>query len=201
MRLVLIRTFPLGWLAHRGVVLLFRYPASFKLMPHPHPHPPIHTSHPHSSPCLFRALLASQVWMSPDALKQCPETAPSLPVSGRAALAVSVLERFISLKGCPTTPSSLYFSEIAPLLGRAVKGVLWYQGEANANDPYNYGHCLLPSMINDWRASWAAVGADPQLPFLFVQVRVTRKRPHFFLALQRVRAHRSFHEMRGKGRL
>ena len=43
------------------------------------------------------------------------------------------------------------------------------QGESNAGDPVGY-QCLMPAMIEDWRASWAAVGSDPQLPFFFVQI-------------------------------
>lgn len=115
--------------------------------------------------------LPLQVWMSPAALQKCPATAAAPPASEREALARDALQAVLRLHGCPTRPSSLFFSEIAPLQGRAVKGVLWYQGEANAGDPYNYGHCLLPAMIEDWRASWAAAGAAAELPFLFVQVR------------------------------
>lgn len=46
---------------------------------------------------------------------------------------------------------------------------MWYQGESNVGDPLGY-QCLQPSMIVDWRSSWAAVGSDPVVPFAFVQL-------------------------------
>jgi len=51
-----------------------------------------------------------------------------------------------------------------PLSDYAVRGVLWYQGEANSSAPQSYAH-LLTEMIGDWRAQWHG-----QLPFLIVQL-------------------------------
>ncbi len=62
-------------------------------------------------------------------------------------------------------PASLYNAMIAPLLPSPVKGVLWYQGESNNDNPAAYRD-LFPALINDWRAKWNA----PKLPFLFVQI-------------------------------
>ena len=44
-----------------------------------------------------------------------------------------------------------------------------HQGESNSADPIGY-QCLQPSMIVDWRTSWAAVGSDVAVPFAFVQL-------------------------------
>jgi sialate O-acetylesterase len=54
---------------------------------------------------------------------------------------------------------------IAPLTPYAIKGVLWYQGEANAGRGAEYSK-LFPAMITDWRSKWN----EPELPFLFVQL-------------------------------
>jgi len=51
------------------------------------------------------------------------------------------------------TPSGLYNGMIAPYTNYAVKGFLWYQGEANADDPQAYAK-LLPALIKDWRNHW-----------------------------------------------
>jgi sialate O-acetylesterase len=51
------------------------------------------------------------------------------------------------------SPTGLYNGMIAPYTNYAVKGFLWYQGEANADDSQAYAK-LLPALINDWRSHW-----------------------------------------------
>lgn len=66
------------------------------------------------------------------------------------------------------TPSALYNGMVAPLTRYTIKGFLWYQGEANANNAnlaYEYRD-LLPTLITSWRKAW---GRD-DLPFYFVQL-------------------------------
>ena len=59
----------------------------------------------------------------------------------------------------------LYNAMIAPLIPYSIKGVIWYQGEANSGRAKQY-RTLFPAMINDWRNKWN----DHQMPFLFVQL-------------------------------
>eukprot|EP00658_Telonema_sp_P-2_P038272 TRINITY_DN27493_c0_g1_i1.p1 TRINITY_DN27493_c0_g1~~TRINITY_DN27493_c0_g1_i1.p1 ORF type:complete len:514 (+),score=91.41 TRINITY_DN27493_c0_g1_i1:39-1580(+) len=49
-----------------------------------------------------------------------------------------------------------YAAMIAPLLKFAIKGAIWYQGEANAGSVAsgNAYACKLSAMIQDWRSSW-----------------------------------------------
>jgi sialate O-acetylesterase len=62
-------------------------------------------------------------------------------------------------------PCVLYNGMIAPIAGYAARGVIWYQGEANATRAFQYRK-LLPLMIGDWRRAWG----DDQLPFCMVQL-------------------------------
>jgi sialate O-acetylesterase len=62
-------------------------------------------------------------------------------------------------------PMGLYNAMIAPLLNFPVRGIIWYQGEANESAPENYG-ALFTSMIRDWRDKYG----QETLPFLFVQL-------------------------------
>jgi sialate O-acetylesterase len=71
----------------------------------------------------------------------------------------------------PSTPSVSYNAMIAPLSPFALKGVLWYQGEANAGRGLEY-RTLFPRMIQGWRKQW---GTD--FPFLFVQLPMNGKDP------------------------
>ncbi|MDL2256908.1 9-O-acetylesterase [Bacteroidales bacterium OttesenSCG-928-I14] len=52
--------------------------------------------------------------------------------------------------GEPNHPTVLYNAMIAPLVPYAIKGAIWYQGEANTGRAYQYRD-LLPLMITDWR--------------------------------------------------
>ena len=61
--------------------------------------------------------------------------------------------------------TSLYNGMIAPLLPVALKGVIWYQGEANAGNGRFY-QTQLPTLIKDWRVRFG-VG---DFPFLIVQL-------------------------------
>ena len=62
-------------------------------------------------------------------------------------------------------PASLYNGMIAPVVPFAIRGVIWYQGEANIGRAYQY-RTLFPLMIRDWRAAWS----EGDFPFGFVQL-------------------------------
>lgn len=51
------------------------------------------------------------------------------------------------------SPTGLYNGMIAPYTNYAVRGFLWYQGEANADKPLLYKK-YLSAIINDWRSHW-----------------------------------------------
>jgi len=62
-------------------------------------------------------------------------------------------------------PTGLYNTIVAPAINYAIKGVLWYQGETNANKPKEY-NLLLKALITDWRDKWH----QPDLPFIYAQL-------------------------------
>lgn len=62
-------------------------------------------------------------------------------------------------------PVGLYNAMVAPVKNYRIKGFLWYQGESNADKPYEY-RFLLPKLIENWRNDWQ----QGDLPFLFVQL-------------------------------
>ncbi|HUW32958.1 MAG TPA: sialate O-acetylesterase [Planctomycetota bacterium] len=61
--------------------------------------------------------------------------------------------------------TALYNGGIAPYTRFPIKGVVWYQGETNADRGIQYRK-LFPILINDWRNQWG----QPEMPFLFVQI-------------------------------
>lgn len=61
--------------------------------------------------------------------------------------------------------STLYNAMVAPVIPYAIRGVIWYQGEANVWSAYLY-RTLFPAMIANWRADWG----EGDFPFGFVQI-------------------------------
>lgn len=80
----------------------------------------------------------------------------------------------LSLKGFPPAPVSpiqsssyptvLFNAMVKPWTAFPIKGVIWYQGEANVDRPEQYGD-LFPALITDWRRQWRS-----DFPFYFVQL-------------------------------
>ncbi|XP_051895646.1 sialate O-acetylesterase [Pristis pectinata] len=73
----------------------------------------------------------------------------------------------------PQEPSVLWNAMIHPLKRMAIKGTIWYQGEANTawhNAEYN---CTFPAMIEDWRKAFhqgSEGSTEIDFPFGFVQL-------------------------------
>lgn len=67
--------------------------------------------------------------------------------------------------GDPWTPSGLFHGMVNPVLPFAVRGVLWYQGESNAERAGEY-HALFTALIRSWRSHFG----DPDLPFYWVSL-------------------------------
>ncbi|NGF55718.1 sialate O-acetylesterase [Parapedobacter sp. SGR-10] len=64
-------------------------------------------------------------------------------------------------------PTMVYNGMINPFFAYPVKGVIWYQGEANSVVPLCYDYeAMLTGLITSWRKSWK----DEELPFFVVQL-------------------------------
>ncbi|WP_221284594.1 sialate O-acetylesterase [Mucilaginibacter sp. SP1R1] len=62
-------------------------------------------------------------------------------------------------------PTGLYNTMVAPAINYQIKGILWYQGEANTFKPEAYQN-LLPALITDWRNKWKL----GNIPFIYAQL-------------------------------
>jgi len=72
-------------------------------------------------------------------------------------------------------PAGHYNAMIAPLQPFAIRGAVWYQGEANSRPPFAAQYKdLMFALVEDWRADWAAAaGKDAErrdFPFFLVQL-------------------------------
>ena len=73
----------------------------------------------------------------------------------------------------PHRPASLFNGMIAPLVPMSIRGVIWYQGEANVGRGHQY-QTLLPTLIRDWRSRFD----QGEFPFYFVQLAPFRYQNH-----------------------
>ncbi len=98
----------------------------------------------------------AEAWATRATLASDPELAPILSYREGAEIP----------KGHPEWAAQAIYNEmIHPLLGYAIRGVNWYQGETNAWRAKQYLR-LLPALIEDWRRGWGVNG----LPFQIVQL-------------------------------
>ncbi len=70
----------------------------------------------------------------------------------------------------PQTPTIIFNANIRPLAPYAIRGVIWYQGEADGGNGIAYRE-LFPRLISGWRALWG----QGDFPFLFVQLPANQK--------------------------
>ena len=89
--------------------------------------------------------------------------APEHIVSDAPQLSASAA-KLVPAAWWPYKPGYAYNAMIAPLTNFNIKGVIWYQGEANVNTADTYTP-LFTGMIQGWRDAW-----HKQLPFYYVQI-------------------------------
>lgn len=91
-------------------------------------------------------------WSSPDAISKCNDS-------------ISNENDFLDYYNAQgqkleLADSQLWNAQIYPFLQTTIRAVIWYQGEADANQDAttNYAQkyeCAFPAMISDWRRQWA----------------------------------------------
>ncbi len=70
-------------------------------------------------------------------------------------------------------PAGHYNAMVAPLQPYAIRGVIWYQGEANSRPPFcTQYEALMNALVDDWRTDWASAAKSKRenFPFYLVQL-------------------------------
>jgi len=102
-------------------------------------------------------------------LSLAADTAGQINLGGdwvyKKAVDLKLLPQPPSLSNSPNRPTLIYNAMISPIIPFTIKGVIWYQGESNADRATQYRQ-LFPLLINDWRAKWG----EGDFPFYFVQI-------------------------------
>jgi sialate O-acetylesterase len=72
----------------------------------------------------------------------------------------------IAVRGRKGNVGGLFNGKIAPLIPYAIRGAVWYQGEANAQpNKAQFYQYHLPLLVKDWRARWGS-----EFPFAWAQL-------------------------------
>jgi sialate O-acetylesterase len=104
--------------------------------------------------------------LEPSAGRELPAVALAGAWRYRASLPLDPVNRPpADYANTPIAPGALYNGMIAPLLPYSIRGVIWYQGEANVGREQQY-RTLFPALIAGWRRAWG----EGDFPFLFVQI-------------------------------
>ncbi len=94
----------------------------------------------------------AEAWTSRQALNARPELRP-------------IFKNMENVDRNRHTPTLLHNAMIRPLIPFGIRGAIWYQGESNMGNPFQY-RTLFPAMIRDWRDRWG----QGQFPFYLVQL-------------------------------
>lgn len=110
------------------------------------------------------------IWGDPSGLALDFAGADSIPLAGDWKLKLSevITDKNplpATIRDNPNFPTVLYNGMIQPIVPYGVKGAIWYQGESNAGQAYQY-RTLLPAMIGSWRRNFG----QGDFPFLIVQL-------------------------------
>jgi sialate O-acetylesterase len=128
----------------------------------------------------------AEAWTSMDALGSDPSLMPVFAARAERSdheateIRLDAIDKQLRAAGKPATPNrdwhpnpdswqpaALYNAMVAPFTPLPIKGVIWYQGEANsALSTAGLYDKLFPALIQDWRQHWA----QGNFPFLFVQI-------------------------------
>lgn len=94
-----------------------------------------------------------------------------IPLTGKWRYSIAIEPAIPKIHNYQNYSTVLFNAMINPLIPYGIRGFIWYQGEANDSDAYNYRK-MFPMMITDWRQRWQG----GNLPFLFVQLAGFKKR-------------------------
>ncbi|GGF39622.1 sialate O-acetylesterase [Echinicola rosea] len=78
---------------------------------------------------------------------------------------ISIPESIAGIKTPNREATLLYNAMLRPIIGYGIKGVLWYQGESNVVNPFNYED-LMVQLVKSWRKEWG----QEKMDFYYTQI-------------------------------
>lgn len=106
----------------------------------------------------------AEAWVSLETARTIPALKTQLDKCAQYDFHRDSVSKYLGMKNEFQVPTLLYNTMVHPMINFPIRGVIWYQGEANAWDS-SYYTALMDSLISSWRKDWGY-----KFPFYTVQL-------------------------------
>ncbi|MDY4758667.1 MAG: sialate O-acetylesterase [Bacteroidaceae bacterium] len=106
----------------------------------------------------------AEAWISLETARTIPALKTQLDKCAQYDFHRDSVSKYLGMKNEFQVPTLLYNTMVHPMINFPIRGVIWYQGEANAWGS-SYYTALMDSLISSWRKDWGY-----KFPFYTVQL-------------------------------
>lgn len=106
----------------------------------------------------------AEAWVSLETVRTIPALKTQLDKCAQYDFHRDSVSKYLGMKNEFQVPTLLYNTMVHPMINFPIRGVIWYQGEANAWGS-SYYTALMDSLISSWRKDWGY-----KFPFYTVQL-------------------------------
>ena len=106
----------------------------------------------------------AEAWVSLETARTIPALKTQLDKCAQYDFHRDSVSKYLDMKNEFQVPTLLYNTMVHPMINFPIRGVIWYQGEANAWGS-SYYTALMDSLISSWRKDWGY-----KFPFYTVQL-------------------------------
>lgn len=106
----------------------------------------------------------AEAWVSLETARTIPALKTQLDKCAQYDFHRDSVSKYLGMKNEFQVPTLLYNTMVHPMINFPIRGVIWYQGEANAGGS-SYYTALMDSLISSWRKDWGY-----KFPFYTVQL-------------------------------
>ena len=106
----------------------------------------------------------AEAWVSLETARTIPALKTQLDKCAQYDFHRDSVSKYLGMKNEFLVPTLLYNTMVHPMINFPIRGVIWYQGEANARGS-SYYTALMDSLISSWRKDWGY-----KFPFYTVQL-------------------------------
>lgn len=106
----------------------------------------------------------AEAWVSLETARTIPALKTQLDKCAQYDFHRDSVSKYLGMKNEFQVPTLLYNTMVHPMINFPIRGVIWYQGEANALVS-SYYTALMDSLISSWRKDWGY-----KFPFYTVQL-------------------------------
>lgn len=106
----------------------------------------------------------AEAWVSLETARTIPALKTQLDKFAQYDFHRDSVSKYLGMKNEFQVPTLLYNTMVHPMINFPIRGVIWYQGEANAWGS-SYYTALMDSLISSWRKDWGY-----KFPFYTVQL-------------------------------